>query len=145
MRLEIFLSTEMGNVLKRKASELGLTTPAYTTCVLEEYFADELPGPPAKGYIQLFNELRDAVFVYKNSLEPGTLFTLREVPYYVELGIDSEENGLALPVTKRARLGRSINKEIEKSNSPMFADVERATTKSGKPAVKKGAAVYRKI
>ena len=95
--------------------------------------------------MQLFDELKNAVYVYKNSLKPGTLFTLREVPYYKELGIDSEEDGEALPSTQRARLGRSINKEMVKSNSPMFIDVERATTKSGKPAFKKGAAVYKKI
>lgn len=142
MRHEIFLEERLSNLLAGKAAEAGITVPAYITGILEEEFASELSYGVTKNYVQLFNELKLAVIAYINKQKPGKQFTLHDVPYYVELGVDSDERGAALPATLRARLARSMNKEMIKSGSATFANVVRANNKKGKPAFRNGAAVY---
>ncbi len=142
MRHEIFLPEPLSNLLGVKAEEAGLTLPAYITGILEEKFASELPNISAKSYMELFDELKSAVLAYINKQDTGKQFTLRDVPYYVELGLDSNEGGSSLPATLRARLARSLNKEMIKTGSPQFAHVVRAKNKKGKPAYRNGAAVY---
>lgn len=149
MQNNIFLSDDLQLVLDRKAAAIGITTAAYISDFLEQSFKDELNGVPQKSYVTLYTELRKAVIDYKNTLNAGDKFTLHDIPYYRELRVTTVNGTHAVPSAIRARLGRSINKDIKLNKTPDFADVRRALTKSGKPAFNKAnntsAAIYEKI
>jgi hypothetical protein len=149
MQNQIFLPDQLQNVLDTKATAIGITTSAFITDFLTQSFKDELNGIPDKSYIDLYTELRQAVIDYKNTLNPGDKFTLRDVDYYKNLSVTTVSGTHSIPAATRARLGRSINEDIRLNKSPEFADVKRAVTKSGKLAFSKAnntsAAIYEKI
>lgn len=146
MQNTIFISDELQSILDTKSSAIGITTAAFISNFLTESFKDELNGVPQKSYVDLYTELRQAVIDYKNTLAPGTKFTLRDVDYYKNLSVTTTNETHAIPAAIRARLGRSINEDIRLNKSPEFANVKRAVTKSGKPAFSKAhntsAAIY---
>jgi len=149
MKNEIFLSDDLQKIVDRNAAEIGITTSAYLADLLTTQFKDELNNVPDKSYAQLYSELKIAVINYKNGLNVGDKFTLRDVPYYRDLSHSRVNGTHTIPSGLRARLGRSINADIRLSGDINFADVKRATTKNGKPAFKKdngsNAAVYEKF
>lgn len=149
MQNTIFLSEQLQYLVDQKAAAIGITTSAYITDFLTEAFRDELNGVPAKSYVTLYQELKEAVIAYKNTLKPGDKFTLRDIPYYANLSITTIEGTQVIPAGIRARLGRSINEDIRFNKTHDFSDVKRAVTKSGKPAFSKAdntsAAIYEKI
>lgn len=149
MKNTIFLPDNLQNILDKKATNIGITTSAYITDFLTQSFKNELNGVPTKPYATLYSELRQAVINYKNTLNPGDKFTLRDIPYYANLSVTTVNTNHSIPAAIRARLGRSINEDIRLNKTPDFKDVERALTKSGKPAFDKSnnssAAVYVKI
>lgn len=149
MQNNIFLPDQLQTVLDKKATAIGITTAAFITDFLTQSFKDELNGIPKKSYIDLYSELRQAVIDYKNTLNSGDKFTLRDVEYYKNLSITAVNEKHIVPAGTRARLGRSINEDIRLNKSCEFADVKRTVTKSGKPAFSKAgntsAAIYEKI
>lgn len=149
MQNNIFLPDQLQTVLDKKATAIGITTAAFITDFLTQSFKDELNGIPKKSYIDLYSELRQAVIDYKNTLNSGDKFTLRDVEYYKNLSITAVNEKHIVPAGTRARLGRSINEDIRLNKSSEFADVKRTVTKSGKPAFSKAgntsAAIYEKI
>lgn len=134
MQNTIFISDELQQILDRKAANIGISTAAYITDILENTFKDELHGVTKKSFATLYTELRNAVIDYKNTLNPGDRFTLRDVPYYAELSSVELHGTHIVPKGLRVRLGRSINEAISKRDDPAFNDVERTHTKSGKLA-----------
>lgn len=149
MQNVIFISDELQKILDNKANEVGITTASYISDFLEQSFKDELNEVPQKSYVDLYTELKQAVIDYKNALKPGEKFTLHDVPYYKNLSVTIVNKTHAIPSGIRARLGRSINEDIRLNKSDDFKDVERALTKTGKPAFSKAnntsAAIYVKI
>lgn len=149
MQNQVFLPEQLQTILDAKATAIGITTSAFITDFLTQSFKDELNNVPDKSYIELYTELREAVIKYKNTLNPGDRFTLRDVPFYKELSVTTVSGTHSIPAATRARLGRSLNEDIRLNKSPEFADVKRAVTKSGKPAFNKAnntsAAIYEKI
>lgn len=148
MRNDIFLSDELQTIIDNRAKAIGLTTSAFITDLLENAFRDELTGIADKSYSTLYSELKVSAREYINSLSPGDSFTLRDVPYYKDMGIAGVVTTHIVPAAIRARLGRSFNNEVSSSTGD-FSDVKRATTRSGKLAFKKvdgsSAAVYVKL
>ena len=87
MQNVIFISEELQSIIDKKAEAIGITTSAYISDFLENSFKNELNGVSQKSYVELYSELRQAVIDYKNTLEHGKKFTLRDVPYYAELSV----------------------------------------------------------
>lgn len=149
MQNVIFISEELQSVIDKKAEAIGITTSAYISDFLENSFKNELNGVPQKSYVELYSELRQAVIDYKNTLEHGKKFTLRDVPYYAELSVTTVNGTHSISSALRARLGRSINEDIRLQKTKEFKDVRRAVTKTGKLAFRTvdntKAAVYEKI
>lgn len=148
MKNTIFVSDELQKILDKRAADIGISTSAYITDILEKTFQNEIQGTTKKTFTDLYMELRDAVIEYKSTLAPGDRFTLRDVPYYKDLSSTDLHGANIVPNGVRVRLGRSINEAISKKREPAFNDLERTRTKSGKLAFNTNgntrAAVYNK-
>lgn len=157
----IFLPDDLQTLVDTKATNIGLTTAAFITDILTEAFKDELNNLPSKSYSALYTELKDAVVEYVKKHKKGDRFTLRDIPYYADLGFTTINKTHSIPSSIRARLGRSFNEDVRFSKSPELKDIQanangnlksevlnikRAVTRSGKLAFSKAdntrAAIY---
>ncbi len=134
MKYEISLSDALSEIIDNKANLFGLSSSRYIVSILEECFKNEINSNFS--YIATYQQLRNEIEAFLSTIQTGTTFTLRDVPFYRNIAVSEISNNqqTLIPSGIRARLGRSFNDEVKRGGWP---SVERHYTKNGNLAFSK--------